>query len=30
MQTNRTITGTEALRSDETDNPAAIVFGYGK
>lgn len=29
-QINRTITGTEALLSDETDNPAAIVFGYRK
>lgn len=29
-QINRTITGTEALISDETDNPAAIAFGYRK
>jgi len=29
-QINRTITGTEALVSDETDNPAAVLFGYRK
>ncbi|MFZ2649455.1 MAG: hypothetical protein WA210_05050 [Burkholderiaceae bacterium] len=29
-QANRTITGIEALRSGETKNPAAIVFGHQK
>lgn len=27
-QINRTITGTQALLDDKTDNPAAVVFGY--
>jgi hypothetical protein len=27
-QINRTITGTEALSDGETDNPAAVLFGY--
>jgi hypothetical protein len=29
-QANRTITGTQALIEGETENPAAIVFGYKK
>lgn len=28
VQTNRTITGIEALNEGKTDNPAAVVFGY--
>ena len=29
-QVNRTITGAQALAEDETDNPAALVFGFQK
>ncbi len=29
-QINRSITGTEALIEGETDNPAAVIFGYQK
>ena len=29
-QMNRTITGIKALHEGETDNPAAIVFGFQK
>lgn len=29
-QINRTITGAKALAEDETDNPAALVFGFQK
>lgn len=30
VQINRTLTGAQALNEDETENPAALVFGFKK